>query len=1014
MLLCCLWSESRAQDRQHIFFRYTPDNSAYPDGSMMECFAQEARGILWMGSRNGLARFDGNNFLYFKADAFDSSSISNNNIACLHTEGNFLYAGTYGGGLFVMDLLTLKARPVLLPGESKAGRYSVTMIAPAGKDSFLISTNKLRLLKMHRSNFGTRVISIAGEEQLATGQGFKKCLPALHLQDHVWLLDHEEIVLLNTKTGSFRQQTFDRNSRLLQKKEKINDLSSMYIQNDSIAWIAAFYDGLIEWNYRSGQYHIHSLGSVNGNGNPPYVSDITAYSSAALWLATSHDGIINFDLAAKQFSKEPFFNAGSARTFFKDSNNGTWIAAANELGYYHPWYRGFAKISSPLLQNDDRLLLLKWLSEEETLLATGTKNRAGLLNRLTYETTELKAPATGVAALFSVAMINDHPVLKSVSNDFYTIDKEKQMLQPFFSGQVAVALKSLKVNGMAPVKNGFLFTSSKGVAVMDSVNKTMGIHTKFLHPDSLHSNFFQKPLTDPFGQTWLAGFDGISIYNAAKKTFQQVSGATAKNLNGLAYISGMKLSADGTTMFVATRDKGIFILDTRTSRLLSQYNENNILPNDQLLHVASSNHDSLVWAAAQRSISCINIYTNEIKTWDASNSSMQFTSRGYAFDVSGRGEVIAGDSSLYLLPVKEQYAVKLHPFISYFKAGRVGFTPDSIIRLAKDQNHAEIWMGCNWLADQRNLVYEYRLSEKEEWIKTDKGRILMPSVKNGTTKIFVRVRLSGPVSGDGYAVLVIKRQLYFYQAPWFLIPVTALCLLAIYLLLRRRVKSMNEKLLLEKKLRELDIAFLRSRLNPHFIFNTLSSLRYLVLSGENDTASHYILRLSKLLRMVLQQSETQTVPIDDEIGLTDLYLQLESLRFNHGFRYDISKVNAPLFDIRLPSMLLQPIVENALRHGLSGSSQALKKIEVTVEYLSGTTAIIRISDNGIGISNSMQSSAGGHQSVGLQLTQQRIRNFNDTHTEKIELKFSEANSADPRNPGTIAEIIYRKPLKEGA
>ena len=140
---------------------------------------------------------------------------------------------------------------------------------------------------------------------------------------------------------------------------------------------------------------------------------------------------------------------------------------------------------------------------------------------------------------------------------------------------------------------------------------------------------------------------------------------------------------------------------------------------------------------------------------------------------------------------------------------------------------------------------------------------------------------------------------------------------------------------------------LRSQMNPHFIFNSLNAIQECILTNKVDAAYQYLSQFSKLQRMVLSNSEKEFIPLSNELEMLLLYLSLESLRFSQSFSYTINvDKNIDTDDIDIPSMLIQPYVENALWHGLrtkTGDKVLIINYEQKEEQL-----IITIDDNGMG------------------------------------------------------------------
>src|SRR5262249_12876180 len=145
-------------------------------------------------------------------------------------------------------------------------------------------------------------------------------------------------------------------------------------------------------------------------------------------------------------------------------------------------------------------------------------------------------------------------------------------------------------------------------------------------------------------------------------------------------------------------------------------------------------------------------------------------------------------------------------------------------------------------------------------------------------------------------------------------------------------KLANEKtkVELQQKISDLEMQALRAQMNPHFIFNCLSSINKFILKNDTDTASDYLTRFSRLIRTVLVNSQLSLTTLNDEIEMLRLYLDMERLRFNETFDYNIIYENTIEPEIiYIPPMLLQPFCENAIWHGLM-PKEGDRKLEISM------------------------------------------------------------------------------------
>lgn len=170
---------------------------------------------------------------------------------------------------------------------------------------------------------------------------------------------------------------------------------------------------------------------------------------------------------------------------------------------------------------------------------------------------------------------------------------------------------------------------------------------------------------------------------------------------------------------------------------------------------------------------------------------------------------------------------------------------------------------------------------------------------------------------------------------------------------------------------KLKLQSIRSQLNPHFIFNALSGIQNLVHKNETGKAETYLGTFSRLTRNVLDDSDKEMITLHNEIKLLDDYLKMEQLRF--GFQYHIlANEDLDRYNIELPAMLLQPLIENAVKHGIA-SLKANGMITIDFEKSEDDLAI-RLTDNGIGFDEVKE-----YNGMGLRLTRNRISLLNTVY-----------------------------------
>jgi len=218
---------------------------------------------------------------------------------------------------------------------------------------------------------------------------------------------------------------------------------------------------------------------------------------------------------------------------------------------------------------------------------------------------------------------------------------------------------------------------------------------------------------------------------------------------------------------------------------------------------------------------------------------------------------------------------------------------------------------------------------------------------------------------------------------------------------------------LKHKSSELEMQVLRTQMNPHFIFNSLNSINRFILQNNKGQASQYLTKFSKLIRLILQNSQAELISLESELESLELYLDLESLRFDYHFNYKISVQNdLDISNISVPPLIIQPYAENAIWHGLMHKEEKGQlDIDISEE---NDNLVCRVSDNGIGRKKAEElgsKTATRHKSMGLHITADRIALIQKEQDMGPAVKILDLMNADGTAAGT--EITITLPLIYG-
>jgi len=216
----------------------------------------------------------------------------------------------------------------------------------------------------------------------------------------------------------------------------------------------------------------------------------------------------------------------------------------------------------------------------------------------------------------------------------------------------------------------------------------------------------------------------------------------------------------------------------------------------------------------------------------------------------------------------------------------------------------------------------------------------------------------------------------------------------------------KEKILVEKEKILMELKALRAQMNPHFIFNAINSIQSFILENDKYGAQKHLSRFSKLMRMVLENSSYENIPISDEIKMLELYLEFERIRFSSRFWFKIMVDDSIDKDnIFISPLLIQPYVENAIWHGLMHLTGRQGEVSIHFE-LQNNQLKCSIDDNGIGREQSMKLKKDSvHKSMGLSIAAERLEIINALFKSKMSVNFTDKINTDGTAAGTRVELL---------
>ena len=314
--------------------------------------------------------------------------------------------------------------------------------------------------------------------------------------------------------------------------------------------------------------------------------------------------------------------------------------------------------------------------------------------------------------------------------------------------------------------------------------------------------------------------------------------------------------------------------------------------------------------------------------------------------------------------------------------------------------------------DNGEHTFRYRLLGFDNlWQETQSNELLLNNLDPGSYSLQIQVRNEDKIWSNSSASYSFKINKPFWLTWWFIV-LDILCLIFIvYLIILWRTsiikKKEKEKLRINKLLTEYQMKALTAQMNPHFIFNAINSIQNFIIQNHSTLAYDYLIKFSKLIRLVLNNSKDNEITLQQELDTLALYIELEQLRFKDSFDYKLHiDQDIDTQSLMTPALLLQPYIENAIWHGLMPLKTHKGKITLIITRQEQYLKII-ITDNGVGrrASNQIKKKITHrtHQSVGMELTGKRIELFGQERQFSIQIIDNYDNNDN--STGTTVEII---------
>ncbi len=501
---------------------------------------------------------------------------------------------------------------------------------------------------------------------------------------------------------------------------------------------------------------------------------------------------------------------------------------------------------------------------------------------------------------------------------------------------------------------------------------------------------------------WIGFDDGLFCYQNAKeeeiKTPQQekiIAKCIIKDKEGILWIGTLKQG------IFAIKNKKVMQHFTQKNGLLSNYCKKLRLDNQtlwigtdkgiQALDLITQKSDFYTQQDGLISSEINDIWIQKDKIWIATNKGL------VVFDKKMKSKNLIAPLIYITNFFISEKASKLQP--KYY--------------LSYQENNLKIDFRAISFRSEGTFKYKYRmLGLDSNWIyvKSVNNYVRYASLPSGNYEFQIKSINEDNIESEKIAKIEIKIDFPYWRTWWFVILMFFLGISIVSLFFMIRIKNLKRRNDLENQLRNAHLLGLKTQMNPHFLFNVLNSIKSFMYENDKKNAILYLNKFSNLVRKILQNSEVDFISFHEEIEMLSDYIELEKMLLEDDFVWELEKDTNIDTSLMLPTLLIQPFVENAFKHGLR-HQKGIKELKISFLLTNPNQLQITIEDNGIGRKKSAeinQKNYVNHQSFALKNINNRIALLNQKQQFKIKINIIDKIDAENQSKGTkiILQIDY--------
>ncbi|WP_207533183.1 ligand-binding sensor domain-containing protein [Desertivirga arenae] len=893
---------------------------------------QDSKGFIWFATENGVNRFDGKTFELFTID----NGLSDNEVLQISedSKGRIWFLTLNGKLSYYLNkrFYNTVTDPLLKKTLSTA---SFTSFYEDSKHRLWFSTNQ------------KKVLLIDGENA--------RFYSSDHLLSGITLFEDTGGTLFGITKGRFFRLS---NEKFVQVPITELPVSAKAISYNpstkSLKYISE--TGLISLKNN----YTNVLRYFPEQINPASIARFIIDNRNNLWLTTMGDGVYLFKSDGS--SPKHYLKDNLLSDIKQDQQGNIWISTIGNGVYMLPFYSQFSAnyTTSDGLSSNSVQSVLKLENKIVLGLRSGKIDVISNSSITSYLDEKEYNP---IKRLYhdkknnSIWFASDNEL-----GEFSANSKKSSILQEICGG--SYALKSFSINS----QNRIALALASGVY---EINKQKPLVFNSKNALANNPQFRTRSFTvyyDSSNRLWIANINGLFCYYNNKILYQSKEIRSQR-------ITDIKELPDKS---IACTTVGFGVLIVKDLKKQNTITKADGLPSNICKKIFIKDRDS--WVVTGKGISRINLDKGvSIKNYSTENGLI--TTEINDLYVEDDSIYAATNSGLSIINVNTFPDDKDSPplYLTQFLSNKKALNVNRDLTLPYKGNNITV----NYIAldfeHPQSVKYSYRLNRELKWIETSANSLEFASLQPGSYELQIRSKCLNSTWSEPIEIpFNIKPP--FWRTWWFIVLLLlALGLLLFYAISKyykfKRAKE-NERLITQTRIISLEQQALQAMMNPHFVFNVMNSIQYFINTKDNAMANQALTGFARLLRKNLENCNKSYITLEEEVSYLTLYLSLEKMRFGDRMNYRISvgpDINKD--STLIPSMLLQPYVENAIWHGLM-PKDADGNLWINITLMAPSILQIEIIDDGVGIENSLNDKPEGHISRGMQLTKERINLLN--------------------------------------